>query len=926
MKRNTTLLLLLSLASTAILIASFLIGLFMTGHYESLVFDFQRDETQKTIDVAVDDTLWRNHRAAVTESARDLATALRDPFSQRDRAAMDKVLSDHYGSALVTWSRGVVNLLGITLHDLKGGVTAENWRVTQEPLPPELLDRVLSRTGSERLRPLMHVWRVGDSPRMTVVVAIGGLIPRGYVALHVDPLNALHSIDKLLGMELEVVGLDSGTQLAAPGNFRIAEEHKIERAELIMHAPDGAPLALLRVGRDVTKLTDALGDTRFRAFVIFVLIVGGISVVSLLAVAYYLRVTERREQTILEASPSGVMIVRDGGIVAFANTRADEMYGLPAGGLLGRPAGHCFIDRDVEREFFSSVSRGRVRDMEAKLMRADGSQFWALLSAEALDYRGQPGTLVWLYDISERKKGEQLLQELKESAEGANRAKSEFLANMSHELRTPLNAIIGYSEMLAEDAADLGHDDFLPDLEKIQGAGRHLLSLINDVLDLSKIEAGKMDLFPEVFDLTAEVKNTAATIETLVRQRGNRLELICPENIGSMNTDLTKVRQSLFNLLSNAAKFTENGVIRLEVGTEQHDGTEFVVMSVTDTGIGMTQEQMGKLFNAFSQADSSTTRNYGGTGLGLAISRHFCQMMGGDITVRSEPGTGSTFRIVLPRLLPDQADVPMPEVKQETGKPTGSGSEFVLVIDDDPHVRDLLSRHLTREGFNVITAASGEEGLACAREKEPFAITLDVMMPGTDGWEVLATLKADEATRHIPVIMLTIVDDHTTGYALGASEFLTKPVDRSALVAILSGYHSGDACRILLVEDDDPTREITRRMLQKEGCEVTEAINGRDGLEKLSQAPFDTVLLDLMMPEMDGFEFVDRLRSEPAWSKLPVIVLTAKELTTEERFRLTGKVQQILQKGSTDKDRLLDEVNAFLLRRRTEEEPLEAAG
>ena len=441
--------------------------------------------------------------------------------------------------------------------------------------------------------------------------------------------------------------------------------------------------------------------------------------------------------------------------------------------------------------------------------------------------------------------------------EVANRHKSEFLASMSHELRTPLNAIIGYSEMLEEEASDLGQEAFVPDLKKINAAGKHLLELINAVLDLSKIEAGRMDLYLETFSVPTLLSEIAAVIQPLADKNGNRVEVRCDPAVGEMRADLTKVRQALFNLLSNACKFTERGTVSLAVRQEAGDGGGVVVFDVSDTGIGMTEEQLGRLFQEFSQAEVSTSRRYGGTGLGLALSRRLCRLMGGDVTVTSEPGRGSTFTIRLP------VEVAEPVAEVPTRAADGpAGASLVLVIDDDPSVREVMQRFLVKEGFRVATATGGEEGLRLAHDLRPDAITLDVMMPGLDGWAVLAALKGDSATASIPVVMLTMLDDRSLGYALGAADYLTKPIDRERLVAALAPYRR--ELPVLIVDDDPDLRALLRRMLEREGYAVDEADNGRSALERVREHTPGAILLDLMMPEMDGFEFLEELRRDEA--------------------------------------------------------------
>jgi GAF domain-containing protein/CheY-like chemotaxis protein len=490
----------------------------------------------------------------------------------------------------------------------------------------------------------------------------------------------------------------------------------------------------------------------------------------------------------------------------------------------------------------------------------------------------------------------------------ADRHKSEFLANMSHELRTPLNAIIGYSEMLQEDAADLGVEQFTDDLGKINAAGKHLLELINAVLDLSKIEAGKMELYLESFDVAGLVRDIAAVIQPLAAKNGNRLQVRCADDIGLMHADLTKVRQALFNLLSNACKFTEQGTVALTVIRDATPAQDWLVFGVADTGIGMTAEQLARLFEAFIQADAATTRRYGGTGLGLALSRRLCRMMGGDVTAASEAGRGSTFTIRLPARVAAPAEEAAPPTSAAEGVAPGIGT--VLVIDDEGAVRDLMQRFLTREGFRVVTAAGGEDGLRRARELRPDVITLDVMMPGMDGWAVLTALKADPQVADIPVVMLTIVDDRNLGYALGAADYLTKPIDRDRLVGVLK-QHRRDR-PVLVVDDDVTVRQLLRRLLETEGYTVVEADNGRVALERLRSVSPSVVLLDLMMPEMDGFEFVAEIRRHEPWRAIPIVVITAKDLSRDDREQLNGYVHRILQKGAYGRDELLAEVRELV--------------
>ena len=507
----------------------------------------------------------------------------------------------------------------------------------------------------------------------------------------------------------------------------------------------------------------------------------------------------------------------------------------------------------------------------------------------------------------------------------ASRAKTVFLANMSHELRTPMNAILGYSEMLIEDAGLMSSEEVAADLQKIRNAGKHLLALINDVLDLSKIESGKMTLHHESFLIGELVQDIVSTIEPIALKNHNRIVVHCPAEIGAMYSDAMKVRQSLMNLLSNACKFSQNSVIDLVISTQSHEREEYVSFAVCDRGIGMTSDQIAKLFQAFVQADESTTRKYGGTGLGLMISRRLCQMLGGDIRVSSELGKGSTFTIELPRIAPAVLAPSGLGGAGDSQSPANSAINTdvirggtirgeairgtVLAIDDNPDALDLISRSLSKDGYRVIMATSGEAGLVLARSHRPDIITLDVMMPQMNGWQVLAAIKADVHLSTTPVVLLSVVENNEIAMALGATDCLTKPIDWGKLQVCLDRLlPRNDPDRILVVEDDPASSELVTRILQKDGWKIEKASNGREAFACMEASPPSLVLLDLMMPEMDGFELVARLRTHPTLSKIPVLVLTSKMLTPEDHARLNGRVLDVLSKGTTERNDLLEAV------------------
>jgi hypothetical protein len=583
-------------------------------------------------------------------------------------------------------------------------------------------------------------------------------------------------------------------------------------------------------------------------------------------------------------------------------------------------------------------SRRRENEFETKVGDVYRSRIVRVSSSTLKQASRDVGNIIFIRDITRQKQTENEIRRVnldlaaaRDQALQANRAKSAFLANMSHELRTPLNAIIGYSEMLQEEAEETGESENIPDLEKIQGAGRHLLTLINDILDLSKIEAGKMDLYSEPFEIAPLIREVVATLQPLIDQNHNTVTVQVPDDIGSMKADITKVRQALFNLVSNAAKFTENGEITVAVDKQHHNGSGSVSFTVSDTGIGMTPEQRDNLFQYFAQADPSTTRKYGGTGLGLAISQRFCQMMGGDITVTSQVGAGSAFTIRLPAETPEyhpqqvagesgsaHLKTVAPEARRFTEtiqSERRTRLSTVLIIDDDPAVRELLERFLSRSGFRPESAADGEAGLNMARLLKPSVIVLDVMMPRIDGWEVLNMIKRDPELSQIPVIMLSMADDKKKGYALGAASFLKKPIDWATLDNVIKNAvrgGGGTGTPVLIVDDDADIRRLVRRTLEASGWIVSEASNGQEALDAVANQVPSLILLDLVMPEMDGFSFLAKLRANAAWQQIPIVVLTARDLDQNDKARLAGSVRNILHKGAYSREQLLGEVRSMV--------------
>jgi len=545
-------------------------------------------------------------------------------------------------------------------------------------------------------------------------------------------------------------------------------------------------------------------------------------------------------------------------------------------------------------------------------------------------------------EIAYRRLAEESLEVAREEAVAGARLKSDFIANVSHEFRTPLNAILGYGEILKFEAEKLSRPDLVEDLKSIETAGRHLLGLINDILDFSKLQAGKIELRHETFSVETLVEDVMTTIRPLARRNDNRIEVRYAEPPGTMTADPARVRQVLLNLLSNANKFTEDGEVTLEICRRQIGEADWMQFTVRDTGIGIAPEKILTLFQEFTQGEATTTRKYGGTGLGLAISHRLCQMLGGDISVSSDRGRGSVFTVNLPvnareagqpagqpvervsaggeeelELLPDEEAVaeepesPPPESAPASGPEPAR--DLLLVIDDDQIVRDLVRRFSEREGYRVVTADSGEEGLRLAREIAPNIITLDVMMPGLDGWTVLKQLKADSALAKIPVVMLTILDEKDRACQLGAAEYLVKPIDWEVFFDVLKKHRTTyPETPLLVVEDDIANRKALCRLLKREGWHVMEAIHGRSAFRIMERETPGLILLDWMLPDMNGEEFLDQMSEDPRWRSVPVLLVTAKDLSEAEQEGLAGKVDRVLKKGHYTRSDLLSAVSKLM--------------
>lgn len=542
---------------------------------------------------------------------------------------------------------------------------------------------------------------------------------------------------------------------------------------------------------------------------------------------------------------------------------------------------------------------------EEKETWPSGEETWVSTTrAPLFDRSGQIiGTFGISRDITERVRAQEELQAAKEAAEYADRAKSDFLANMSHELRTPLNAIIGFAEILRDEIIGPIRPDQKELVVDIHTSGRHLLNMINDILDLSKIEAGTMDLDFETFSIVDTMEEVNTVVNALASKKRIHLIQEFDRDI-TVTADKTKFKQILYNLLANGVKFTNEGG---RVTTKLEISENSLLVRVIDTGVGITPEDQEMLFQAFTQVDTSKARAHEGTGLGLALTKRLVELHGGEIWVESTVGEGSKFSFTLPI----QRHAASSPALTPSNLPSTADNRTILVAEDNEQAAHLLGIYLMEAGYRVEYATDGEAAIAKAAEIKPFAITLDIMLPKKDGWQVLRALKANPDLQSIPVIIVSITEERQLGFGLGAVDHLVKPIDKSALLASLRSLHLPEqdgGVRILIVDDDPQAIRLLSAILESEGYDVLEAYGGQEGIDlAIAEAP-TLIILDLAMPEVDGFQVVKRLAEHPGACDIPIVICTAMDLSDEEKDRLNGQIQSVIEKSGNVRQKLLDAI------------------
>jgi len=676
--------------------------------------------------------------------------------------------------------------------------------------------------------------------------------------------------------------------------------------------------------------------------IILLLMIAAVHLSRRLELMAEIKLSESRMKAIIDTVWAGIISINEKGIIVDFSKGAEEIFGYRAAEVVNKNIS-ILLPENEQSEHDQYISRylksdearilGKQRTLNAR--RKDGALFTSELTISEIKLDTQRMFIGVIRDITERLAAESELEKhrkhlqtlvderteelamARDAAMDASRLKSEFLANMSHELRTPMNSIIGFTGRVIKKAGDILPEKQLNNLHTVERNAHHLLGLISGLLDLSKIEAGKMELYVEEFQLAPLLHDVVELTESLLVAKGLELKMTLPEEKIVMFSDKMKLKQILLNLISNAVKFTEQGSISLSAslihcqnaiaGSEDNHEQYCIALKVKDTGIGMNEEEVDSIFDAFKQVDGSLTRSEGGTGLGLTLTRQFAELLHGKVAVKSAEGEGTEFTVTLP-LSVANLEQRTSLIDEESTKEVNPNQSLVLCVDDDHEVLELLRGYLEDEGFQVVGTTSANESLKLARELKPFAITLDVMMPQMDGWSVLKELKSHDETANIPVLMVSIVDNKTLGFKLGASDYLQKPITPDALLNSVNNLLRKRAKKVLVVDDELDVQNLIKQIFEDEKIPVVTANNGAEALAAIKNEIPDLLLLDLMMPEMDGFDVIQALKANPEWQEIPIIVITAKTLTEEEKSYLGLRVETVVYKEGMTTEVVLNEV------------------
>ena len=650
-------------------------------------------------------------------------------------------------------------------------------------------------------------------------------------------------------------------------------------------------------------------------------------------------------RSLIESNIDALMTTDPRGIITDVNKQTEALTGCTRDELIGAPFKNYFTDAArAEAGINRVLAEGTVTNYELTARARDGTLTVVSYNATTFHDRDRrlQGVVAAARDVTELKLYEQALQQKNAELEDASRLKSEFLANMSHELRTPLKAIMGFSEVLRDGMVGQMTDQQRVLAVKIFTSGQHLLALINDILDLSKVEAGKMTLDLEPVPVSSLLVNSLSIIREKAADRHIRLGMEAAEDLGSIQVDARKVKQIVYNLLSNAVKFTnERGQVTLRAGrvpraeagqvsgvrtsrtfpVADNDFAEFLEISVTDNGIGISPEGLAHLFSPFSQIDSGLARKFEGTGLGLAMVKLLAELHGGSVAVESAVGEGSCFTVWLPLRAPEAAALAPAKVPAVSRSEGQAAAGTALMVEDDLKSADLIRLQLEAEGFTVLHADSAEAALVLAVRQPLSLITLDILLPKMDGWEFLARIKQVPVLMRVPVVIISIVADRNRGFALGAAAIMQKPMSRQdlseSLVELgLLPLPRGRGLKVLVVDDDPDAVELVAVRIEGLANTVLRAYGGSEGIAAAREELPDVIVLDLMMPEVNGFDVVKALSEQPDTAAIPILVVTAKQITAEDRTHLNGFVTAIMEKTEFSRDRFIAEVRRAMSGRR----------